>query len=193
MTIRNFYSENELIMSEVHAFIETAEETTGRNKRDDLSYRVKRKITEILRRERTMIDSYALEISSEQLWDIYRGYSALISWINELVVYTPDKMEFCAYARISTTAYNALLIDGNEEIKQTIGDIDNDLLNATLNGAEAGISKEGITKFRAKGKGFGHSAVETDSMDNAIQLNNSDLMAKAIEQELRRAIAPPIK
>lgn len=193
MIIRDFYQENEIIISEIQAFISSAEETTGRNKRDDLCYRVKRKLTEILRRNRTFPDSSTLEMTADQLWSTYNGYSALISCINEIVVFTPDKIEFCAYARISLNAYNALISDGNEETRQVLCDIDSDLLNATLSGAEAGVSKETTAKFRAKGKGFGHSVVETDGMDNAMQLSNNDLTAKAIEQELRRAIATPIK
>ena len=189
--VRDYYSKNEMILDEIKPFISEAVETTGKSKRDDLCYRVKRKLTEILRRNRTLPDSDVLNANADDLWEVYIRYSALISELNKLVIYTPDKLEFCAYARMSVNAYNALISDGSEEVRQVMCDVDSDLLNAALSGAEAGISKEGTARFRAKGKGFGHSVVETDGMDNAMQLTGNDLTAKAIEQELRRAIAPP--
>jgi hypothetical protein len=134
-----------------------------------LEYRVKVKLAEILRQERSMSNELALKLSADELYQIYNAYLSLISYINMSISYTPNKLEFLAFARISVSAFTHLLEHSADDVKQVCGDIEADLINFTLSAAEQGQVKEGSSKIRLKSKGgYGHSLVQIGDAESII-------------------------
>ena len=135
------------------------EDNKGKNKQstkyliETLEYRVRVKLGEILREERSMSNDLALKLTAEQIYKIYTAYLSLISYINTAISYTPNKLEFLAFARISVSAFAHLLENSADDVKQVCGDIEADLINFTLSAAEQGQVKEGSSKMRLKSKG----------------------------------------
>ena len=124
------------------------EDNKNKNKPDikylisTLEYRVRVKLGEILRQERSMSNDLALKLTAEQIYQIYTAYLSLISYINTAISYTPNKLEFLAFARISVSAFTHLLEHSADDVKQVCGDIEADLINFTLSAAEQGQVKE---------------------------------------------------
>lgn len=134
-----------------------------------LEYRVKVKLAEILRQERSMSNELALKLTADELYQIYNAYLSLISYINMSISYTPNKLEFLAFARISVSAFTHLLEHSADDVKQVCGDIEADLINFTLSAAEQGQVKEGSSKIRLKSKGgYGHSLVQIGDAESII-------------------------
>ena len=52
-----------------------------------LEYRVKVKLAEILRQERSMSNELALKLTADELYQIYNAYLSLISYINMSISY----------------------------------------------------------------------------------------------------------
>ena len=120
------------------------EDNKGKNKQgikyliSTLEYRVRVKLGEILRQERSMPNDLALKLTAEQIYQIYTAYLSLISYINTAISYTPNKLEFFSFARISVSAFAHLLENSADDVKQVCGDIEADLINFTLSAAEQG-------------------------------------------------------
>ena len=80
------------------------EDNKGKNKQgtkyliETLEYRVRVKLGEILREERSMSNDLALKLTAEQIYQTYTAYLSLISYINTAISYTPNKLEFLAFA-----------------------------------------------------------------------------------------------
>ena len=143
------------------------EDNKGKNKQstkyliETLEYRVRVKLGEILRQERSMSNDLALKLTAEQIYQIYTAYLSLISYINTAISYTPNKLEFLAFARISVSAFAHLLENSADDVKQVCGDIEADLINFTLSAAEQGQVRESSSKMRLKSKGgYGHALVQ---------------------------------
>ena len=134
-----------------------------------LEYRVRVKLGEILRSERSMPNDIALKLTADEIFQIYQAYLSLMSYINLSISYTPNKLEFLTFARISVSAFSHLMDNSTDDIKQVCGDIDADLINFTLSAAEQGQLKESSTKFRLKSKGgYGHSLVQIGDAESII-------------------------
>ena len=67
------------------------EDNKGKNKQgikyliSTLEYRVRVKLGEILRQERSMSNDLALKLTAEQIYQIYTAYISLISYINTAI------------------------------------------------------------------------------------------------------------
>ena len=168
------------------------EDNKGKNKQstkyliETLEYRVRVKLGEILREERSMSNDLALKLTAEQIYQIYTAYLSLISYINTAISYTPNKLEFLAFARISVSAFSHLLENSADDVKQVCGDIEADLINFTLSAAEQGQVKESSSKMRLKSKGgYGHALVQIGDAESIIDKASDALNEGQFRYELK--------
>ena len=168
------------------------EDNKGKNKQstkyliETLEYRVRVKLGEILREERSMSNDLALKLTAEQIYQIYTAYLSLISYINTAISYTPNKLEFLAFARISVSAFAHLLENSADDVKQVCGDIEADLINVTLSAAEQGQVKESSSKMRLKSKGgYGHALVQIGDAESIIDKASDALNEGQFRYELK--------
>ena len=168
------------------------EDNTGMNKQgikylvSTLVYRVRVKLGEILRQERSMSNDLALKLTAEQIYQIYTAYLSLISYINTAISYTPNKLEFLAFARISVSAFAHLLENSADDVKQVCGDIEADLINFTLSAAEQGQVRESSSKMRLKSKGgYGHALVQIGDAESIIDKASDALNEGQFRYELK--------
>lgn len=168
------------------------EDNKGKNKQstkyliETLEYRVRVKLGEILRQERSMSNDLALKLTAEQIYQIYTAYLSLISYINTAISYTPNKLEFLAFARISVSAFAHLLENSADDVRQVCGDIEADLINFTLSAAEQGQLRESSSKMRLKSKGgYGHSLVQIGDAESIIDKASDALNEGQFRYELK--------
>ena len=168
------------------------EDNKGKNKQstkyliETLEYRVRVKLGEILREERSMSNDLALKLTAEQIYQIYTAYLSLISYINTAISYTPNKLEFLAFARIIVSAFVHLLEYSGDDVKQVCGDIEADLINFTLSAAEQGQVKESSSKMRLKSKGgYGHALVQIGDAESIIDKASDALNEGQFRYELK--------
>ena len=168
------------------------EDNTAKNKQstkyliETLEYRVRVKLGEILREERSMSNDLALKLTAEQIYKIYTAYLSLISYINTAISYTPNKLEFLAFARISVSAFAHLLENSADDVKQVCGDIEADLINFTLSAAEQGQVRESSSKMRLKSKGgYGHALVQIGDAESIIDKASDALNEGQFRYELK--------
>lgn len=168
------------------------EDNTAKNKQstkyliETLEYRVRVKLGEILRQERSMSNDLALKLTAEQIYQIYTAYLSLISYINTAISYTPNKLEFLAFARISVSAFAHLLENSADDVKQVCGDIEADLINFTLSAAEQGQVRESSSKMRLKSKGgYGHALVQIGDAESIIDKASDALNEGQFRYELK--------
>ena len=168
------------------------EDNTAKNKQstkyliETLEYRVRVKLGEILRQERSMSNDLALKLTAEQIYQIYTAYLSLISYINTAISYTPNKLEFLAFARISVSAFAHLLENSADDVKQVCGDIEADLINFTLSAAEQGQVRESSSKMRLKSKGgYGHALIQIGDAESIIDKASDALNEGQFRYELK--------
>ena len=168
------------------------EDNKGKNKQstkyliETLEYRVRVKLAEILREERSMPNDLALKLTAEQIYQIYTAYLSLVSYINTAISYTPNKLEFLAFARISVSAFAHLLENSADDVKQVCGDIEADLINFTLSAAEQGQVRESSSKMRLKSKGgYGHALVQIGDAESIIDKASDALNEGQFRYELK--------
>lgn len=151
-----------------------------------LEYRVRVKLGEILRSERSMPNDMALKLTADEIFQIYQAYLSLMSYINLSISYTPNKLEFLTFARISVSAFSHLMDNATDDIRQVCNDIDADLINFTLSAAEQGQLKEGSTKVRLKSKGgYGHSLVQIGDAESIIDKAKDAMNEGQFRNELK--------
>ena len=193
-----FQAKVDNIKSQIDEFISICrgeyqdEDNKGKNKQGikylvaTLEYRVRVKLSEILRQDRSMSNDLALKLTADEIYNIYTAYLSLISYINTAISYTPNKLEFLAFARISVSAFAHLLENSADDVKQICGDIEADLINFTLSAAEQGQLKEGSTKMRLKSKGgYGHALVQIGDAESIIDKASDALNEGQFRYELK--------
>lgn len=187
-------TKNDLILEELIPFIENILEADSDKRRAKLmnpATQTKNKLNSILRREPPFPNTQMYRLSSEDIWKIYLNYLDLNAKINSYFPYIMDKLEFCAYARISLTYYNNMIdekTDGEEtpteemSLRDVFSAINADIVNSTLSGAETGAISGVAARMRSKAKKVGNSVVEVD--DNAAIV---DSLAEAAKGALYHA------
>ena len=187
-------TKNDLILEELVPFIENILEADSDKRRAKLmnpATQTRNKLNSILRREPPFPNTQMYRLSSEDIWQIYRNYLDLNAKINSYFPYIMDKLEFCAYARISLTYYNNMIdekTDGEEtpteemSLRDVFSAINADIVNSTLSGAETGAISGVAARMRSKAKKVGNSVVEVD--DNAAIV---DSLAEAAKGALYHA------
>jgi len=123
-------------------------------------------------------NSITLQLSKEQLNEIFNDFIDLVAWINEYAVFIPTKQTFCAYSGISNTVYNDLLTNGNDEQKEIMEYIDNAIIDFSLSASENGIAKERSTMMRLTAKNVGHSVVKATPVDDLVGEMTSNMSIK---------------
>lgn len=187
-------TKNDLILEELIPFIENILEADSDKRRAKLmnpATQTKNKLNSILRREPPFPNTQMYRLSSEDIWKIYLNYLDLNAKINSYFPYIMDKLEFCAYARISLTYYNNMIdekTDGEEtpteemSLRDVFSAINADIVNSTLSGAETGAISGVAARMRSKAKKVGNSVIEVD--DNAAIV---DSLAEAAKGALYHA------
>ena len=187
-------TKNDLILEELIPFIENILEADSDKRRAKLmnpATQTRNKLNSILRREPPFPNTQMYRLSSEDIWQIYRNYLDLNAKINSYFPYIMDKLEFCAYARISLTYYNNMIdekTDGEEtpteemSLRDVFSAINADIVSSTLSGAETGAISGVAARMRSKAKKVGNSVVEVD--DNAAIV---DSLAEAAKGALYHA------
>ena len=187
-------TKNDLILEELIPFIENILEADSDKRKAKLmnpATQTRNKLNSILRREPPFPNTQMYRLSSEDIWQIYRNYLDLNAKINSYFPYIMDKLEFCAYARISLTYYNNMIdekTDGEEtpteemSLRDVFSAINADIVNSTLSGAETGAISGVAARMRSKAKKVGNSVVEVD--DNAAIV---DSLAEAAKGALYHA------
>ena len=187
-------TKNDLILEELIPFIDNILEADSDKRRAKLmnpATQTRNKLNSILRREPPFPNTQMYRLSSEDIWQIYRNYLDLNAKINSYFPYIMDKLEFCAYARISLTYYNNMIdekTDGEEtpteemSLRDVFSAINADIVNSTLSGAETGAISGVAARMRSKAKKVGNSVVEVD--DNAAIV---DSLAEAAKGALYHA------
>lgn len=184
--VESIKPELETFIATCRGDIETATKQSTKYLIDTLEYRIRVKLGEILRKERSMPNATALKLSADELYNIYQSYLSLISYINTAVSYTPNKLEFLAFARISVSAFTHLLENSADDVKQVCDDIEADLINFTLSATEQGRVRESSGKLRLKSKGgYGHSLVQVGDAESIIDKANSALSEGQFRYELQ--------
>lgn len=184
-------SKLEIVKDEMDSFLATIKELMRENAelkkplQIKWQYRIKRKLTQVLRAYRRMSDTDALRLSAETINETYIDYLDLVSFFNMVTDFMPDKTEFCAFACISVNAYSQLLKNGTEEIKQLMGDIEADFVNATMSSGENGVTKERSSEIRLKAKGeVGHGIVEAQPDLHIINDNTFTLTPAQLARQI---------
>lgn len=169
--IINYADKVETIKDEMANFIAFLKEEMKTEKRKDMKiqHRIGMKIMQVLRKWRTLEEQVVEKMEADTLYEIYMQYLELIVWINQVIAYTPNKLEFCSFACITVGDYNSLMISKSIEIRRTMKSIDSDLINASEISAENGVTKEKMTTFRLKSKETGHEVKEVSRIEEAMK------------------------
>ena len=165
---------NEVIWEELQPFIEKIcgdVSDKSRSKIVNPATQTRNKLTSILRRYPPFPNGQIYKLKPKDVWQIYLDYLSLNAQINEYIPYVMDKLEFCAYARISLKYYNEMCDDSNLTEEQRTNEmtlydifsaIDADIVNSTMSGAETGAISGNAAKIRTKAKRVSNAVVETD-------------------------------
>lgn len=169
--IINYADKVETIKDEMANFIAFLKEEMKTEKRKDMKiqHRIGMKIMQVLRKWRTLEEQVVEKMEADTLYEIYMQYLELVVWINQVIAYTPNKLEFCSFACITVGDYNSLMISKSIEIRRTMKSIDSDLINASEISAENGVTKEKMTTFRLKSKETGHEVKEVSRIEEAMK------------------------
>jgi hypothetical protein len=132
-----------------------------------IQHRVGMKMTQVLNKWRLLDEKIVEKMEADTLYAIYMDYLDLIVYLNQVIAYTPNKLEFCTFACITVADYNEMLISKNIDLRRQAKAIDADLINAAERSAESGASKEKSTAFRLKSKETGHEVKEVTKLEEA--------------------------
>lgn len=125
----------------------------------------------LLKLQRPMLHAQALELSAEELYEIYDSYSELCCWIEEEtnISYYKSKPEFCNFAAITTNSFERLKTEGDPSQREAVNDIDTRIANSVLVAAENNKIRGKSAEFRLGAKGgVGHGIRTANSHEQAI-------------------------
>jgi len=167
----NYENKVEVIKEEMQEFIAFISEQLKTEKRKDLNiqHRLGMKIMQVLRKWRTLDEQIVEKMEADAVYDIYTNYLEFIVWINQVIAYTPTKLEFCSFACITVGDYNSMMISKNIDLRRVMKSIDSDLINAAEISAENGVTKEKMATFRLKSKESGHEVKEVSRIEEAMK------------------------
>jgi len=98
--------------------------------------------------------------TAEQLNIVFEYYRKAMMEINREVKYPPSKENFCAFADISTSNYNQMLMSNDEAKQEVMLRIDDYIRENMLTSAQVGEIREITTMFRGK---TAHGLVEAQA------------------------------
>lgn len=115
--------------------------------------------TIMLKAERPMANSEALDISANEFYNLYNEYCDLCCWIEDklFISYYKTKPEFCSYCAITTEAFEEIRTNGKPDLKEALNDINIRIANSVLMSAENAEIKAKPSELRLTAKGgLGH-------------------------------------
>lgn len=115
--------------------------------------------TVLLKVERPMPNSEALQIGVDEFYNLYNEYCDLCCWIEDklFISYYKTKPEFCAYCAITTEAFEEIKTNGKPDLREALNDIDTRIANSILISAENAEIKAKPSELRLTAKGgLGH-------------------------------------
>lgn len=98
--------------------------------------------------------------STDELYIIFNEFARMIAEINKKIKFLPSKKKFCAFAGISSTTYEAYLVDFDEDKRAVAQMIDDYISDMNLTSAQYGEIREITTIFRSKAE---HKMIEAQS------------------------------
>ena len=132
------------------------------------------RLNRYLRVFRPMNFEDAKAIDDMEYIEAFGYYCDLISYINDYLVYMPDKQTFCAFVNITTDIYNELLSDPLHA--QVFKSFEDSFVQTNFSAAQAGIVDTKTTLAKLQTKDAGHNLIK--SPDN-ITVNNYNSIDKA--------------
>lgn len=118
----------------------------------------------LIKLERPIPNSEALNISADNLYYYYEQYCELCCWIESKVgiSYNKDKPEFCNFAAITATAFSKFKTEGDPHLREAADDIETRISNSVQVAMENSDIKSTAGQFRQVAKsGIGHSTQVT--------------------------------
>lgn len=135
----------------------------------------------------------AKNVEDTEYLEAFGYYCDLISYINDYLVYMPDKQTFCAFVNITTDIYNDLLSDPLHA--QVFKSFEDSFVQTNFSAAQAGIVDTKTTLAKLQTKDAGHNLVKSpdsitvnqyNTIDKAavnLQLDKFSSMVKSIEHK----------
>lgn len=127
--------------------------------------------TILLKAERPIANSEALNISADEFYEYYNAYCDLCCWIEEqcMISYYKSKPEFCNFVAITTEAFENIRTNGDIYQVQALNDIDVRIANSIVMAAESAEIKGKPAEFRLTAKsGIGHKIQTTTNKEVAV-------------------------
>lgn len=159
-------SKLEYIKSELEEFLNTLsfeKQTNDMRKKPlaiDFNIRIYNKLeTVLLKAERPIPNSEALNIMADEFYNLYNEYCELCCYIEDkmTISYYKTKPEFCSYCAITTEAFEEIKMNGEPNKREALNDIDIRIANSVLISAENAEIKAKPSELRLTAKGgLGH-------------------------------------
>lgn len=124
--------------------------------------------TILLKAERPIPNSEALNISADEFYEMYNQYCELCCWIEDttFISYYKSKPEFCNFCGITTEAFENIRTNGDIYQVQALNDIDVRIANSIVMAAESAEIKGKPAEFRLTAKnGIGHRIQTTTNKE----------------------------
>lgn len=152
--------------------------------------------TILLKAERPIPNSEALNISPDDFYTYYNDYCDLCCWIEDttFISYYKSKPEFCNYMAITTDAFEEIRTNGTIPQRQALNDIDTRIANSVLMGSENGEINTKSAELRLRSKsGVGHKMQTTGAKEIALVAPigiNDFSPVEDLESQIARMPAP---
>lgn len=111
----------------------------------------------------------AVKMTGEQLSNGLNDFFYLLCKVNEYCPFVASKQLFAAFIGISVSAYNELLVHGDEEQRLVMESIESAIVDLALDSAQNGITKPNVVTFRMKTKSQGHGLVQATPLDGIVE------------------------
>lgn len=131
------------------------------------------KLNRLLRVYKPLNETEAMSIADTDYLEAFGYYCDIISYINQYLVYMPDKQSYCAFTNITTDIYNKFLGDPN--YCQVFKSFEDSFVQSNFASAQAGIVDGKVTITKLQTKDAGHDLVRNPE---AVTINNYNTIDK---------------
>lgn len=144
----------------------------------DFNTRIYNKLeTVMLKAERPMPNSEALNLTADNFYQFYNEYCDLCCYIETKmsISYCKNKPEFCNYCAITTEAFENIKTNGDYHQIEALNDIDTRIANSIVISAENAEIKAKPAEFRLTAKsGIGHRIQTTTAKEQTVVIPISE-------------------
>lgn len=138
------------------------------------------KLNRLLRVYKPLSQSEAETIPDTEYLEAFGYYCDIISYINEYLVYLPDKQTFSAFVNITTDIYNEFLLN-NPKYQQVFKSFEDSFNSTNFLSAQSGLVDGKVTMAKLQTKDAGHNLVKNPE---SLVVNNYNKIDK---QEMQLA------